>query len=89
MGKKRRMIANPQKFGRKYANHPAVKAHTVTTTTVATPVVEEVATTVTPVVEEVTTTVTPVVEKTTTTAKTKTKKKKSTWSRKKTTQSAV
>lgn len=37
MGKKRRLIANPQKFGRKYAAHPASTEEA----TVTTPVVED------------------------------------------------
>ena len=42
MGKKRRLIANPQKFGAKYKAHPASpKTTDVTEEPVAEPVVEE------------------------------------------------
>jgi|TARA_B100001094_G_C17953783_1_gene681925 hypothetical protein len=46
MGKKRRMIAKPNKFGRKFVNHPA-------TTTVETPAPVVVPTIPVPVVEKV------------------------------------
>ena len=53
MGKKRRMIAKPQKFGTKFANHPAMAA--LSNQQVAdemAPVVEEIETPVLDAVEE-------------------------------------
>ena len=85
MGKKRRMIAHPQKFGTKHAAHPAMKTETATTVT---PIVKVETPTPAVVEETTTTTTTPVVEKpaattTRTTTKKTATKKKSTWSRKK------
>ena len=85
MGKKRKIITHPQKFGRKFAAHPAARktCETSSETVPAIAVVEEVPTPI--VVEEKIEIEAPVYKiatKKTTTKKT-TAKKKSTRSRKK------
>jgi len=93
MGKKRRMIAHPQKFGRKFAAHPVARPVSETSAAATpTPVVIE-ETQATPDAEEKIEVVTPSAEASVSTAapkkptKSTTKKssikKKSSWSRKK------
>ncbi|QDP51348.1 MAG: hypothetical protein GOVbin630_46 [Prokaryotic dsDNA virus sp.] len=79
MGKKRRMIAKPHKYGTKYAKHPAIVA--LKKETAAAPVEEEKA------IAEPEPTPTPTAQTKETSGDTPTKKtskkKKSVWSRKK------
>jgi len=74
MGKKRRLIANPQKFGRKYAAHPAFTEETTVTTPVVEDKVVEKKVSI-PVVTEETAVETEILKSS--------KKRKSVWSKKK------
>ena len=79
MGKKRRMIARPQKYGKKYARHPALKREVVKV-----PILVEPKAPPAPIVVEVEEEIKVEVKKPPT-KKATPKKRKSYWSKKKTT----